>query len=108
TLAALLAAAAVYARGWRALSSRMPARFGKGRLAAFLGGLAVIAVALASPLLWLGAPIAPSLRGLPRPIRRTVAAALASRVLRPTVHIIAQPAFGWISFALAFWIWHAA
>ena len=133
TLAALLAAAAVYARGWRALSSRMPARFGKGRLAAFLGGLAVIAVALASPLdtlaggrlsahmvqhqllmmlapplLWLGAPIAPILRGLPRPIRRTVAAALALRVLRPTVHIIAQPAFGWISFALAFWIWHAA
>jgi cytochrome c oxidase assembly factor CtaG len=133
TLAALLAAAAVYTRGWWALSQRMPMRFGKGCLAAFLGGLAAIAVALASPLdtlaggrlsahmvqhqllmmlapplLWLGAPIAPGLRGLPRPIRRTVAVALASRVLRPTVHIIAQPAFGWISFALAFWIWHAA
>jgi len=133
TLAALLAAAAVYTRGWWALSSRMPARFGKGRLAAFLGGLAVIAVALASPLdtlaggrlsahmvqhqllmmlapplLWLGAPIAPILRGLPRSIRRPVAAALASRVLRPMAHIIAQPAFGWVSFALAFWIWHTA
>ncbi len=114
TLAALLAAAAVYTRGWWALSSRMPARFGKGRLAAFLGGLAVIAVALASPLdtlaggrlsahmvqhpllmllapplLWLGAPIAPILRGLRRSIRRPVAAALASRVLRPMAHIIA-------------------
>jgi cytochrome c oxidase assembly factor CtaG len=133
TLAALLAAAAVYTRGWCVLSSRMPARFGKGRLAAFLGGLAVIAVALASPLdtlaggrlsahmvqhqllmmlapplLWLGAPIAPSLRGLPRLIRRPVAAALTSRVLRPMAHLIAQPAFGWIAFALAFWIWHAA
>jgi len=133
TLAALLAAAAVYVRGWWALSQRMPMRFGTGRLAAFLGGLAVIAVALASPidalaagrlsahmvqhqllmmlappLLWLGAPIAPLLRGLPRPMRRLVATALASRVLRPTAHVIAHPAFGWVSFALVFWIWHAA
>jgi len=133
TLAALLAAAGVYARGWWALSQRMPTRFGSGRLAAFLGGLAVIAVAVASPLdalaagrlsahmvqhqllmmlapplLWLGAPIAPLLRGLPRPLRRLVAAALASRVLRPTAHVIARPAFGWLSFTLAFWIWHAA
>jgi cytochrome c oxidase assembly factor CtaG len=133
TLAALLAAAAVYTRGWWVLSSRMPARFGTGRLAAFLGGLAVIAVALASPLdalagrrlsahmvqhqllmmlapplLWLGAPIAPMRRGLPRPIRRLVAAALASRPLRPTARVTTQPAFGWISFALAFWIWHTA
>jgi len=133
TLAALLAAAAVYTRGWWVLSSRMPARFGTGRLAAFLGGLAVIAVALASPLdtlaggrlsahmvqhqllmmlapplLWLGAPIAPILVALPRLIRRPVAAALTSRVLRPIAHMIAQPAFGWVAFALAFWIWHAA
>jgi cytochrome c oxidase assembly factor CtaG len=133
TLAALLAAALVYTRGWWVLSSRMPARFGKGRLVAFLGGLAVIAVALASPLdtlagghlsahmvqhqllmmlapplVWLGAPIAPILRGLPRSIRRPMAAALTSRVLRPMAHLIAQPALGWVAFALAFWIWHAA
>jgi len=133
TLAVLLAAAAVYTRGWWALSQRLPMRFGTGRLAAFLGGLAVIAVALASPidelaagrlsahmvqhqllmmlappLLWLGAPVAPLLRGLPRPTRRLVAAALASRVLRPAAHVVAHPAFGWVSFALAFWIWHAA
>ena len=133
TLAALLAAAAVYTRGWWAMSWRMPARFGKGRLATFLGGLAVIAVALGSPLdtlaggrlsahmvqhqllmmvapplLWLGAPIAPALRGLPRRIRRLVAGALASRPLRATARIIALPAFGWISFALAFWVWHTA
>jgi cytochrome c oxidase assembly factor CtaG len=133
TLAALLAAAVIYTRGWRALSQRMPTRFSGGRLAAFLGGLAVVAVALASPLdtlaagrlsahmvqhqllmmlapplLWLGAPIAPILRGLPRPIRRLVAATLASPVLRPIAHVIAHPAFGWVSFALAFWIWHAA
>ena len=133
TLAALLAAAAVYTRGWWVLSQRMPMRFGSGRLAAFVVGLAVIAVALASPLdtlaggrlsahmvqhqllmmlapplLWLGAPIAPILVALPRLIRRPVAAALTSRVLRPTAHVIAHPAFGWVSFALVFWIWHAA
>ena len=132
-LAALLAAAAIYTRGWRVLSRRMPTRFGRGRLAAFLGGLAVIVVALVSPLdelaerllsahmvqhqllmmvapplLWLGAPIAPTLRGLPRRIRRLAAAALASRPLRAAARVIAHPAFGWISFALAFWIWHTA
>ena len=131
TLAALLAAAAVYTRGWWVLSSRMPVRFGKGRLAAFLGGLAVIAVALASPLdtlaggrlsahmvqhqllmmlapplLWLGAPVAPMLLGLPRWLRRPVAAGFASRVGRTTADLIAHPAFGWIAFAVAFWAWH--
>jgi len=62
---------------------------------------------LAPPLLWLGAPVAPMLLGLPRPIRRLVAVALASRFPRLSGHI-QQPAVGWVSFALAFWTWHAA
>ncbi len=131
-LATLGGAAAIYARGWWTLSRRTSRRFGVGRLAAFLGGLAVIAIALASPLdtlagrrlsahmvqhqllmmlapplLWLGAPVAPMLLGLPRPIRRLVAVALASRFPRLSGHI-QQPAVGWVSFALAFWTWHAA
>src|SRR5262249_57085516 len=69
-------------------------RWHGGQLAAFLGGLAAIYLALASPvepfadlllqvhmvqhlllmmvappLLWLGAPLFPLLRGLPRPVR---------------------------------------
>jgi len=132
-LAALLAAAAVYVRGWRMLSRRMPARFGQGRLAAFLGGLAAIVIALASPLdslaggrlsahmvqhqllmmvapplLWLGAPIVPALLGFPRRVGRTVTAVITSRPVRPAARIIAHPAFGWIAFSLAFWIWHTA
>jgi cytochrome c oxidase assembly factor CtaG len=132
-LATLVGAGAVYARGWWVLSRRMPQRFGGSRLVAFFGGLAVIAIALASPLdalagqrlsahmvqhqllmmvapplLWLGAPVAPMLLGLPRRIRRSVAAALASRRVQPIAHIIVQPAFGWVSFAFAFWTWHAA
>jgi len=131
-LAALLVTGAIYARGWRVLSRRTPVRFGNGRLAAFLGGLGVIAVAVASPLhaladqrlsahmtqhqllmmlapplLWLGAPVAPMLLGLPRWMRRPVATGLASRIVRTTARVIAHPAFGWIAFAIAFWAWHA-
>jgi len=130
-LGALLVTGAIYARGWRILARRAPLRFGEGRLAAFLGGLGVIAFALASPLdtlagrrlsahmtqhqllmmlapplLWLGAPVAPMLLGLPRAIRLAVAAGLASRVGRTTADVIAHPAFGWVSFAVAFWAWH--
>jgi cytochrome c oxidase assembly factor CtaG len=130
-LAALTLTAAIYARGWWELSRRMPRRFGAGRLAAFLAGLAVIAVALASPLdalaeellsahmvqhqllmmlapplLWLGAPVAPMLLGLPRGMRRAVAAALASRPVRQLTQVIGRPAFGWVAFAVIFWAWH--
>src|SRR5437667_3864916 len=114
-LVALLVCAGIYLRGWRkcAMLSRprgeggdgesgsgresMPPLRGRwhgGHVAAFLGGLAAIYLALASPiepfaalllqvhmvqhlllmmvappLLWLGAPLFPLLRGLPRPIR---------------------------------------
>jgi putative membrane protein len=132
-LAALVVAAALYTRGWWALAQRPSPRFGAGRLGAFLGGLVAIAVALASPLeaiaeqrlsahmvqhqllmmvapplLWLGAPVAPMLLGLPRALRGLVVAGLASRLVRPIAHIVGQPAFGWLAFALAFWGWHAA
>ncbi len=130
-LGAVVATGAIYAVGWRNVSRRTPQRFGPGRLAAFLGGLGAITLAVASPLdalagqrlsahmtqhlllmmvapplLWLGAPVAPMLRGLPRQIRRAVAAGLASRPVRTTAHVIAHPAFGWVSFAVAFWAWH--
>jgi putative membrane protein len=130
-LIVLLAAGALYARGWWVLSQRLPQRFGPRHLAAFLVGLSAIALAVASPLddlagrrlsahmvqhqilmmlgpplLWLGAPIAPMLLGLPRRIRRLVAAALASRLVQPIADVVAHPALGWISFTLAFWAWH--
>src|SRR5262245_42943778 len=78
-----IAAAALYLRGWRALSRRMPERFDGARAGAFLAGLAALVIAacspldplghrllqahmvqhlllmvVAPPLLWLGAPIA--------------------------------------------------
>jgi cytochrome c oxidase assembly factor CtaG len=129
-LGAVLAAGVIYVRGWRDLSRQMPQRFDTSRLAVFLGGLGAIAVAIASPLdalagrlltahmtqhlllmmvapplLWLGAPVAPMLRGLPRRIRRSVAG-LAAPIARRLVGVIAHPAFGWVAFAIAFWGWH--
>ena len=93
-LAALLLTAGVYLRGWLVLRRRDPRRWHGGQPAAFLGGLAAIFLALASPvepfadlllqvhmvqhlllmmvappLLWLGAPLFPLLRGLPRAVR---------------------------------------
>jgi cytochrome c oxidase assembly factor CtaG len=130
-LGAALAAGAIYVGGWRALSRQMPLRFGRGRLAAFLGGLGAIVIAVGSPLdglagqflqahmtqhmllmmvapplLWLGAPVGPMLRGLPRGIRRAVAAGLAAPPVRRVASVVTHPGVGWISFAVAFWVWH--
>ncbi len=87
--ASLLASAVIYFRGWRLLHRRDPVRWHVGRPAAFLGGLAAVFLALASPiepfaalllqvhmlqhlllmmvappLIWLGWPLFPLLRGL--------------------------------------------
>jgi len=124
-------AAAVYVNGWMTLRERMPERFGIGRLTAFLSGLTVVGLALCSPidalsarllqahmiqhlmlmvvappLLWLGAPVAPLLLGLPRPARQVVAEALATGPMRWLTRLVADPRVAWVSFIAAFWIWH--
>jgi cytochrome c oxidase assembly factor CtaG len=124
-------AATLYVRGWVTLARRMPERFGRGRLIAAMAGLATVIVALSSPLdalghqlllahmvqhlllmavvppvLWLGAPVAPMLLGLPRPIRRMVAIALGARPLRRLTHVLGDPRLGWVVFVIAFWAWH--
>src|SRR5262249_11461126 len=93
-MCALLVAALIYFRGWRELRRRDPFRWHTCHLAAFFGGLGTTYLALASPiepfaalllqvhmlqhmlltmvvppLLWLGAPLFPLLRGLPQSIR---------------------------------------
>src|SRR5262249_48525527 len=89
----IVLAAGVYVRGWRELNRRRPRRFAVWRLIAFQAGLLTLFLALASPLhqlaelllqfhmiqhmllmmvapplLLLGAPVLPLLRGLPRPL----------------------------------------
>ena len=127
----VVTAATLYVRGWATLARRMPERFGAGRLIAVMAGLATVIIALSSPLdalnhqlllahmiqhfllmavapplLWMGAPVAPMLLGLPRPLRRRVAIALASRPLRQLTHRLADPRVAWAAFVIAFWTWH--
>ena len=132
-LAALLLTAGVYLRGWLVLRRRDPRRWHGGRPAAFLGGLAAIDLALASPvepfadlllqvhmvqhlllmmaappLLWLGAPLFPLLRGLPRPVCIFwVAPWLSAPPLRRIFGRLTHPLTALVLFVAATWIWHA-
>ena len=124
-------AATLYLRGWATLARRMPERFGARRPVAMMAGLAVVMLALASPLdalghrlllvhmiqhlllmvvapplLWMGAPVAPMLLGLPRRLRRSVAIGLALPTMRGLTRALADPRVSWAAFLIAFWAWH--
>lgn len=125
-------AAVIYVRGWLSLHQRVPHRFGLGRLAAFLAGLGTLVVALdsplhalgtyllqahmaqhfllmmvAPPLLWLGNPLLPILKGLPR---RIVRAWLVPILVWPSLvrlgRAITYPAVAWVLFVACTWAWH--
>ena len=130
--AALLLTAGIYLRGWLILHRRAPGRWHGGPLTAFLGGLAVIYLALASPiepfaslllqvhmlqhlllmmaappLLWLGAPLFPMLRGLPRDVRVYWAAPLlAAPALRRLLARLTHPLTALPIFVAVTWFWH--
>src|SRR5262249_26508270 len=132
-LAALLLTAGVYLRGWLVLRRRDPRRWHGGRPAPFLGGLPALDLALAPPgvalahpllqvhmvqhlllmmaappLLWLGAPLFPLLRGLPRPVRIFwVAPWLSAPPLRRLVGRLTHPLLALVLFVVATWVWHA-
>jgi len=131
-IGSLLITAGIYLRGWRELRQQMPDRFGAWRLVAFLGGLATIFVAIASPLdafaglllqvhmiqhmllmmvapplILLGAPAIPMLRGLPAPLLKNgLGPFLAWPALRRLGHFLANPLVCWISYAAATLAWH--
>jgi cytochrome c oxidase assembly factor CtaG len=130
--AMLLLTAAVYLRGWRVLRRRDPRRWNLGRPSAFLGGLLAIFVALGSPiepfatlllqvhmvqhlllmmvappLIWLGAPLFPLVRGLPQPVRTYwVAPLLRSRTLRSFFAWLTHPFVAWPIYVGVSWLWH--
>jgi len=125
---ALALTGVVYARGWRGLRARSRERFPRWRLAAFLAGLASVALAVASPLdaaadrtlaahmvqhlvllvvapplLLAGAPLVPIVRGLPRGLVR----ALVRPLLRsPLPRMLTDPRVDWLVIALVMWAWH--
>lgn len=131
-LGATLVTALVYLRGWRVLNAQMPRRFTRARLAAFLGGLVAFLVAVLSPLdafselllsahmvqhllltmvvaplLLLGAPQVPLLRGLPaRFVHDGLGPFLAAPELRATGRALAHPVVCLLAFTAATWLWH--
>ena len=131
-VAGLLLTLGIYAHGWRQLHRQMPLRFGRRHLATFAAGLATIFVAIASPLdafgglllqvhmtqhlllmmvapplIWLGAPAAPLLRGLPRGVvKNGLGPFLAWPALYRFGRRLSHPVVCWSSFVFVTWIWH--
>ncbi|HVC90163.1 MAG TPA: cytochrome c oxidase assembly protein [Acidobacteriaceae bacterium] len=129
---AVLAVSAIYIRGWVAIRRTRPAYFTFTRMLFFLSGMAVLWLAIASPidgfadallsahmvqhfllmsavppLVLLGAPVVPLLRGLPRWIVKSVVGPLiATRWLRSLGQFFIAPLVAWLTFNLVFLAWH--
>jgi len=124
--------AAIYLRGWLALRHTRPTQFTPTHLASFLSGLAILWIAIASPmdgfadtlltahmvehlllmsaipmLLLFGLPFAPLLRGLPAPLLRRVAGPLLRlRWLRSFAHWLVSPPIAWLLMNVGYLAWH--
>lgn len=122
----------VYLRGWRAAHRTRPHELPAWRAACFLAGLAALWIALASPidalddyllaahmlqhfilmsiappLLVLGAPTVPLLRGLPRPIIRALSLPLfRARWFHALCRFLTHPVFAWLAMNIAYLGWH--
>jgi cytochrome c oxidase assembly factor CtaG/ferredoxin len=129
---ALALTAGIYLRGWSLFHRRDAQRWHAGQPAAFLAGLTAVFLALASPiepfaalllqvhmvqhlllmmvappLLWLGAPLLPLLRGLPRPIRSHWVGPFArSPTLGHFFRRLTHPGVALPLFVAATWFWH--
>ncbi|HTR48776.1 MAG TPA: cytochrome c oxidase assembly protein [Verrucomicrobiae bacterium] len=127
-----LLAALLYLRGWFSLHRMLPNRFTPARLASFVAGIAVLQIALASPidafdpflltnhmlqhmllmmivppLLLLGDPVIPLLHGLPRWAARRVAGPILR--WRPIVWLgraVTNPPIALFLVSLAMIGWH--
>ena len=124
--------AAIYTRGWLAIRRTRPALFNGWRLTAFLTGLAILWLAIGSPmdgfadallsahmvehlllmsfappLLLLGYPAVPLLRGLPRLLTaRLLGPLLRLKVLRSVGRFLIAPPVAWLAMNLIFLGWH--
>jgi cytochrome c oxidase assembly factor CtaG/polyferredoxin len=128
----LLLTALVYWRGWRRARLTRPAELPGWRAASFFAGLAAIWLAIASPLdvlgnwlllahmvqhlvlmsvapplLLLGAPTVPLLRGLPGGwVRDGLGPLFTSRTVHAIGRFLTHPATGWIAMNVAYIGWH--
>ncbi|MGA3130283.1 MAG: cytochrome c oxidase assembly protein [Terracidiphilus sp.] len=129
--AELALTALIYVRGFQRIRCTRPAQFPAWRLAAFLAGIAGVFVAVASPLdtfsesllfmhmaqhyvlmsivpplIVLGAPVVPLLRGLPRFVIRLLRPLFVSRFLHAAGRFLIRPRVAWIAMNAAYIGWH--
>jgi putative membrane protein len=130
--ALLCLAALVYARGWNRLRAVSNRQFPAWRLAAFFAGLVTVWIAICSPLealddvsltvhmvqhlllaavapplLLLGAPELPLLRGLPQWLARGVVnPILRLPFTRRLGHLVSNPTICWLALTLVLIGWH--
>lgn len=124
--------AAIYFRGWLQIRKTRTGQFTFDQLFSFLGGLAVLWIAVGSPmdgfadallsahmvehllimsvvppLLLFGLPVVPLLRGLPGPVLKSVAGPLIRSIfLRRFGHSLVLPIVAWLAMNLTFLAWH--
>jgi putative membrane protein len=122
----------IYLRGWARIRHTRPGQFGVGRLAVFLAGIVALFVAVASPLdtfsesllfmhmaqhfvlmsvapplIVLGAPIVPMLRGLPRwMIRGLLRPLFVSHGFSAAGRFLARLRVAWLAMNAAYIGWH--
>jgi cytochrome c oxidase assembly factor CtaG len=121
----------IYVRGWIRIRRSRPAQFPAWRLVAFLAGIAAVFVAVASPLdtfaesllfmhmaqhyvlmsiapplIVLGAPVVPLLRGLPRFAIRLLRPLFVSRFLHAAGRFLIRPRIAWLAMNAAYIGWH--
>jgi cytochrome c oxidase assembly factor CtaG len=123
--------AAIYVIGWFRAHSTRPAELPPWRLAAFLSGIASVFVAISSPLdtfdesllfmhmaqhfvlmsvapplLALGAPVVPLLRGMPRFAIRILQPLFRSRTVHALLRHPKRTVFAWLAMNIAYVGWH--
>jgi cytochrome c oxidase assembly factor CtaG len=128
----LVAVGIIYVRGWLALKRTRPGQIPEWRLFCFLSGLLAIFIAVSSsldtysetllfmhmaqhfvlmsvapPLIVLGCPFVPMLRGLPNQIIRWIGGAIIrSSLVHAVQKILSRLPFAWFAMNLTYVGWH--
>ena len=127
----LVVVSLIYLRGWLRIRRTRPQQFPPWRLAVFLGGIAALFVAVASPLdtfsesllfmhmaqhyvlmsiapplIVLGAPVVPVLRALPPFVIRLLRPLFVTRFLHAAGRFLTRPRVAWLAMNAAYIGWH--
>jgi cytochrome c oxidase assembly factor CtaG len=131
-LASLSVALVLYLRGWMAARVTRERELPAWRVVCFVAGLVMLWIAVASPidalddyllvahmmqhfilmsiappLIVLGAPVVPLVRGIPRVvIRRLLRPVFRAGWLRAVLHTVTHPVFAWIAVNVVYLGWH--